>query len=96
MTEYLRVRWHHDLPDEPVLLLSEVEDGWEVRKVERFSDGRVQRAGPGESTGGTELSETKLPTAKEIASDFQFTVEPTTADEFDTEWRAAGAGLGGC
>jgi hypothetical protein len=36
MVRYLRVVWHHEFDDEPVLLLSEVVDGWEVRKVERF------------------------------------------------------------
>lgn len=90
VTKYLKVRWHHDLPDEPIVLLSEVEDGWEVRKVELFRDGHVQRAGPVGATGDTRLSETRLPNAEEIAADPQFTVEPTTAAEFENEWRAAG------
>jgi hypothetical protein len=36
--KYLKVVWVHDLPGEPVLLYSEVDDeGWEIRKVERRS-----------------------------------------------------------
>ena len=55
---YLKVRWHHEFDDEPVLLLSEVENGREVRKVEKLRDGRVQYAGPSGSTGDIMLSET--------------------------------------
>ncbi len=90
MADYLKVRWHHDLPDEPIILLSELKDGWETRKVERFRDGRVHRAGPGGATGDTQLSETRMPSTEEIAADPQFTVEPVTVDEFETEWRTAG------
>lgn len=89
MLTYLKVIWHHDLPDEPVVMFSEVRDGREVRKVEKFRDGRVQHAGPGGTSGDTVLSETSLPTPDEIARDRQFTVEPTDAEEFQAEWDAA-------
>lgn len=88
MLAYLKVIWHHDFPDEPVVMLSEVRDGWEVRKVEKFRDGRAQCAGPSGTSGDTVLSETSLPTPDEIARDPQFTVEPTDADEFEAEWDA--------
>src|SRR5258705_13531981 len=40
--QYIRVRWKHALPDEPVELLSELDsESWEVRKVEVFRDGRL-------------------------------------------------------
>ncbi|WP_181138938.1 DUF6881 domain-containing protein [Streptomyces sp. Ru72] len=42
---YLKVIWHHDFPDEPVGILSEVgEDRYEVRKVEVFRGGRLDWA----------------------------------------------------
>jgi hypothetical protein len=90
MAEYLKVRWHHDSADEPVILLSELVGGWEVRKVERYRDGRVQRAGRGESMGDTRLSEERMPSAVEIAEDPQFIVEPTNANEFEAEWQISG------
>ena len=90
MIRYLRVVWDHDFDDEPVVLLSEVEDGREVRKIEKFRDGSAQYAGPGGGTGETMLSETLMPLPEDIAQDPQFSVEPTSADDFESEWRAAG------
>lgn len=89
MLTYLKVIWHHEFPDEPVVMLSEIRDGREVRKVEKFRDGRAQYAGPSGESGDTVLSETPLPPAGEIARDPQFTVEPTDAHEFEAEWDAA-------
>lgn len=89
MFAYLKVTWHHDFTDQPVVMLSEVRDGWEVRKVEKFRDGRAQYAGPGGTSGDTLLSENPLPASGEIARDPQFTVEPTDAGEFEAEWDAA-------
>jgi hypothetical protein len=34
MPRYQKVLWHYDLPDEPVALYSEIDSGFEVRKVE--------------------------------------------------------------
>lgn len=53
MIRYLRVMWHHDFDDEPVLLLREIENGREIRKVEKLRDGRTQYAGPEGRTGDT-------------------------------------------
>lgn len=37
---YLRVEWVHDIPNEPVILFSELDDEmWELRKVEVYRDG---------------------------------------------------------
>lgn len=42
---YLKVLWLHDFADEPVELLSEIgPDGYEMRKVERYRDGRLDFA----------------------------------------------------
>ena len=90
MVRYLRVEWHHAFNDEPVLMLSEVENGREVRKVEKFRDGRTQFAGPRGATGDTALSEDLVPLPEEIAQDPQFSAEQASADEFESEWLAAG------
>lgn len=68
-----------------------MEDGWETRKIVRYRDGRVQRARPDGATGDTQLSETRMLSAEEIAADPQFTVEPMTVEDFEMEWRTAGA-----
>jgi hypothetical protein len=48
---YQRVVWHHDHPDEPIVLYAEVDDdGWERRKVDEYRDGRLDRA---DASGGS-------------------------------------------
>ncbi|WP_367575474.1 DUF6881 domain-containing protein [Arthrobacter horti] len=87
---YVKVVWHHEFDEEPTLLLSEIENRREVRKVEKFGDGRTQFAGPEGSTGDTTLSETLMPSPREIAQDPQFSLELMSAEDFEAEWRAAG------
>jgi hypothetical protein len=51
---YIRVRWLHDAPDEPVDLWSELDcQRFETRKVEIFRDGRLGYASATEAAGGT-------------------------------------------
>jgi hypothetical protein len=89
MIEFLRVTWHHDFPDDPVLLISELKDRFEVRKIDKFRDGRVQFAGPDGATGDTMLSWVAVPSPEEIAQDPEFSVELIDANEFESEWAAA-------
>lgn len=89
MTHYVKVSWHHEFPQEPTTLFSEVTDGWEVRKVEAYHDGRMDVASGSLQTGSTFLSETPFPTVEEIARDSQFTPEVITRDEFEVVWRQA-------
>jgi hypothetical protein len=55
MPRYQSVLWHHDHPDEPMVLYSEIDVGFEVRKVEVYRDGRHDYAGRSRSTGTTML-----------------------------------------
>jgi Domain of unknown function (DUF6881) len=89
MRRYLMVTWHHDFPDEPVTLLSEIEHGEEIRKIEKYKDGRIGYAGADVATGSTVLSETLMPFEDEIAADPQFSVHPISAAEFEKQWRLA-------
>ena len=98
MTDYFKVAWHHQIPEEPTVLYSEVTDGWEVRKVEAYRDGRMDVASGSLQTGTTFLSETPFPAIEEIGRDPQFTPESISRDEFEVVWRQAvgaqGAGDG--
>jgi hypothetical protein len=70
--EYIKVKWLHSHPDEPVLLYSELDDNrWETRKVEVFADGSIGFASATEDTSSTntKLSIVPIPTVEEIASD---------------------------
>ena len=66
---YIKVRWKHDDPNDPILLYSEMDDErWEVRKVEVFTDGSFGYADRATSRGTTFLSLEPLPTLLEIAA----------------------------
>ncbi len=84
---YLRVRWHHNHPREPVEIYSEADDaGWETRKVEVFRDGTAGFAGPDEVAGPTVLGERSLPALEEIAADAQLEPAAISKEEFEKVW----------
>ena len=65
---YIRTFWHHDNPDFPIVLMSELDDArMETRKLEFYTSGRLAWAGPGDAKGSdpqhnsTELSYVALP-----------------------------------
>ena len=85
--QYIKVKWIHSHPDEPVWLYSELDAGrWETRKVEVFPDGTTGFAGPDEAVGTSKLSIEPLPTLEEIASDPQFAQEEVQRREFEEVW----------
>jgi hypothetical protein len=91
---YVKVEWRHDLENEPILLMSEIEDGWEVRKVEVYRDGRSERAGAGIESDTCRLSVGPFPDLEEIAADPQFRILPTSREEFQQYWGRARPGEG--
>ncbi|MFL6073300.1 MAG: DUF6881 domain-containing protein [Mycobacteriales bacterium] len=87
---YLKVHWHHDFADEPVVLYSEVgDDGYEVRKVDVFRDGRLGYADKSRSTGDTVLGEKPILGVDEIAAQDEFSPSVIEAHEFEHVWRRA-------
>lgn len=86
---YQEVRWHHDRPDEPVALYSEIDSGFEVRKVEVYRDGRHDYADRSRATGTTVLGEKVVPATDEINEDPEFSAEAITAEEFERVWQRA-------
>lgn len=65
---------------------SHVVDGWEVRKVDEFADGRLVRADREHESGSTRLSEAPVPSAEEIGGDPQFVVGKAA---FESVWTQA-------
>ncbi|MFD4960401.1 DUF6881 domain-containing protein [Microbacterium sp. NPDC058389] len=92
-THYLRVGWTSGDPDEPVLLWSHVVDGWEVRKVDEYADGRLAWADADHATGSTMLGQAPMPSPEEIAVDPQFAVEVVNEATFELVWAQARAHL---
>ncbi|HRX84826.1 MAG TPA: hypothetical protein P5572_07395 [Phycisphaerae bacterium] len=88
---YIKVRWIHSHPDEPVLLYSELnDDRWEVRKIEVYRDGRRGFASVSDSVGDTRLGQGPVPTLAEIAADPQFEPVAIERAEFEAAWRNLG------
>ena len=87
---YLRCRWKHSFPDEPILLYSELDDErWEHRKVEIFADGRMAYADRHRESGDTGLGLVPVPPLAEIAADPQFDPAEISKAEFELVWNDA-------
>lgn len=86
---YIRVRWLHASPDEPVELWSELDAARdETRKVEIWADGRVGYASAESVSDGTILGECPVPAMEEIAADPQFQPEIISRSAFEECWSA--------
>jgi hypothetical protein len=89
---YLRVLWHHDQSGDPVEYFSEVgDDGWEIRRVQCYRDGRMEWADGTRETDSVGLSEAPID-FDEIASQAEFEAFMISAAEFEQEWSKASAG----
>ena len=85
---YISVRWLHSNAEDPVLLLSELdEDRWELRKIEIWSDRRKGFADQYENVGGTRLGEVPVPKNDDISSDPEFELTDITEWDFAQEWQ---------
>ena len=87
---YFQVRWHHDNPGDPVRIYEELSDErYELRKVEEFADGRLIRSDRINPDFATTLSWVPVPAEEEIAAEKELTVDPLTAEAFDSVWARA-------
>ena len=85
--EYLDVAWHHESPDYPVRLVSELNDErFEVRKLEFFADGRVGFASEHFSALGTQLGTVAVPPLHEINTDPEFEGVNIDKAAFEALW----------
>ena len=93
--KYELVDWQHNLDTQPAMIYSEIDDdGWEVRKVEVYRDGRVTFSDGTTCTGLTQLSETPLPSLAEIDGVEVLTGEVVAKEVFEAVWRRAWARSG--
>jgi hypothetical protein len=86
--KYIDVRWHHSHEDEPVRLVSEIgTDGFEVRKLEFFRDGRVGFASREANSDATHLGIAAVPDLSEINSEQEFSGIGIDASAFEELWK---------
>ena len=85
---YLKVRWIHKSPDDPVLLYSELDDERrEIRKVEIFPDHSIGFASANSKAKDTRLGEVPVPSIEEIAADPEFEPREISLADFELIWR---------
>ena len=85
--KYLQVSWIHSFEDEPILLISEIDDnGFEIRKIEVYKDDSFGLASLESDFGGTLLSPGPVPGIDSIKQDPQFLPRFNSKEEFEDVW----------
>lgn len=86
---FIQVQWHHQFPDEPMEIWSELNaHREEVRKLEIWSDGRIGYATGTVEIGGSRLGEKPLPPVVDIAASPEFEVKEISRFAFEERWQA--------
>ncbi|THA25988.1 hypothetical protein E4198_15925 [Streptomyces sp. RKND-216] len=88
--DYWKVEWKHDFQEEPTTFYSEIgEDGYEVRKVQRFRDGRLVKADAQHESGEVGLSEIPVGRIEDVKAQPDFSAFTISFDEFQVVWLKA-------
>jgi hypothetical protein len=85
--KYIRLKWNHTNPDEPVWIFSELDEtGKEVRKIECFRNGFCDIANAKASSGTAKLTTLPLPPLSVLTRDPEFRGVEISKDEFEQVW----------
>jgi len=85
--KYIRLKWNHTNPDEPVCIFSELDDtGKEVRKIECFRNGFCDIATATKSSGTAKLTTVPLPPLAILTRDPEFRGVEISPEEFEQVW----------
>lgn len=90
MLTYLKVDWHHDGEEDPVILYHEMDERrCERRRVELFKNGKIQRSSEADPDAAYSLSLEPLPSIEQIDAQPEFHVEQIDRATFDDVWERA-------
>ena len=86
--KYIRLKWNHSNPDEPVWIFSELDSrGKEIRKIECFRNGFCDIAAATGSSGTARLMTLPLPDLEALAArDPEFSPREISQSEFEEVW----------
>jgi uncharacterized protein with ParB-like and HNH nuclease domain len=85
--KYIRLKWNHTNPDEPVYIFSELDDtGKEIRKIECFRNGFCDIAAVNVRSGTAALTTLPLPDLSVLTRDPEFRGVEISPDEFEQVW----------
>lgn len=86
--KYLDISWQHDSEDDPYRMLCEVgADGYEIRKLEFFKNGRIGYASEIESSELTMLSVNRVPKLDAIVAQPGFSGAEISLQQFEQLWQ---------
>jgi len=90
-TTFIAYKWKHSDDEYPIFLYHEIDQSrCEIRRVEVFRDGRIQKADDvNELQADTILSLEPFPLLEEIADDPEGEVWLITKEEFEATWSQA-------
>lgn len=89
LRSYLACKWSHSASDGPTVILSELDSArYEVRKIQQFADGRLERADR-ITEASTSLSWEPTPSEAEIAANDEFELVDIDSATFEENWRQA-------
>ena len=84
---YIDVKWLHDNEEYPIRLVSEIgPDGYEIRKLEFFKDGRSGIASEFNASHGVKLGIATVPSLDEINMDSEFAGKEISQSDFERLW----------
>ncbi|MFF3762655.1 DUF6881 domain-containing protein [Streptomyces sp. NPDC001922] len=93
--QYWRVRWTHDFDVEPVTLYNEIgDDGYEVRKVQEYRDGRLLKADASHECADIGLGEIPVGPIEDVRAQPEFSADVIDRAAFEEAWRRARYGNG--
>jgi hypothetical protein len=85
--KYIRLKWNHTNPDEPVWIFSELDDtGKEIRKIECFQNGFCDVANAEVRSGSAALTTLPLPPLSVLTRDPEFRGVEISKDAFEEVW----------
>lgn len=88
--EYWKVEWLHDFQEEPTKFFSEIgHDGYEVRKIQHYRDGRRLKADESHESSEIGLSEIPVGAIEDVASQPEFAASLISREEFEQAWESA-------
>ncbi|MYT31950.1 MULTISPECIES: hypothetical protein [unclassified Streptomyces] len=88
--QHWKVIWHHEFDEEPVILFSEIgDDGYEIRKVQEYRDGRLLYTDGTNETAEIGLSEIPVGDIEDVASQSEFSAFVISAADFEMIWNRA-------
>ncbi|MFF4487173.1 DUF6881 domain-containing protein [Streptomyces sp. NPDC001544] len=93
--EYWKVDWSHDFQSEPTTFYSEIGgDGYEIRKIQIYWDGRMLKSDKFHESGEIGLSEIPVGAIEDVASQPEFSAALVNQGEFEQVWELASWPIG--